>query len=263
MARSQSHQTELHRKMIAALKINPEGLTEGELREKLDVPTHLQAQFGRRRRELYNWYTIEKIARGRDFVYRYVGERDVPRDAEPISISSRARILWRDHSTCQMCGRTPQQDAVRLVIDHKIPRDWGGRTEDDNLWTLCEECNAGKKNHFASHDAELMRKVVNDKSVHMRIGELLKAYDGKPVPSDLIEFVANQDDWQKRTRDLRYLGWKIAPMKRKNERGRVKVLYKLVEWKPWPEDPSGWIRDFERERAARNKKYRRDGGQSS
>ena len=64
-------------------------------------------------------------------------------------------------------------------------------------------------------------------------------------------------------RDLRYLGWKIAPMKRKNERGRVKVLYKLVEWKPWPEDPSGWIRDFERERAARNKKYRRDGGQSS
>jgi 5-methylcytosine-specific restriction endonuclease McrA len=235
------------------LKDHPKGLTEGELREKLNVPTNVQAQFGRRRRELYNWWEIKKETRGRDFVYQYVGEREVPRDAQAISIAIRARIIWRDHSRCQMCGRTPSEDLVRLVVDHKIPREWGGKTEDENLWTLCEECNAGKKNHFASHDADLMRRVMNDKSVHVRIGELLKAYDGEPVPSDLIEFVAYQDDWQKRTRDLRYLGWKITPIKRKNERGRVKVAYRLDEWKPWPETPTGWIKKFERDRARRNK----------
>jgi hypothetical protein len=263
MAVGQNRQSELHRQMIAVLKAYPDGLSEGELREKLNLSTSAQAQFGRRRRELYNWYRIEKVARGRDVLYRYVSELEVPRDAEPIGIVTRARILWRDHSMCQMCGRTPQLDGVRLVMDHKIPREWGGKTEDENLWALCEECNAGKKNHFASQDPLLMRSVVNDKSVHKRIGELLKTYDGRPVPSDLIEFVANQgtwqDDWKKRTRELRYLGWKITPMKKKNERGRVKVYYKLEEWKPWPEDPSGWIRDFERDRAARNRKFKRDG----
>jgi 5-methylcytosine-specific restriction endonuclease McrA len=262
MATAQNRQTELHRQMVTALKAHPDGLTEGELREKLSVPTAAQAQFGRRRRELYNWYRIEKLPRGRDILYRYVGQLETPRDAEPISSGTRARILLRDRSTCQMCGRAPQVDGVRLLVDHKIPRDWGGKTEDENLWSLCEECSAGKRKHFASKDPVVMRAVVNDRSVHKRIGELLKLYDGRPVPAELIEFVANQgawqDDWKKRTRELRYLGWKIVPIKEKNERGRVKVYYKLVEWKPWPEDPTRWIRDFEKDRATRNRRYRRD-----
>ena len=253
MALGQSRPTELHRQMIALLQAHPNGLSEGELREKLKVPTNAQAQFGRRRRELYNWFVIDKDFRGRDFVYIYKGERETPRDASAISIAMRARIIYRDHSRCQMCGKTVQDDAIRLVIDHKIPREWGGSTTDDNLWALCEQCNAGKKNHFAEHDANLMRQVMNYKSVHMRIGELLKAFKGQPVDSDLIEFVANQDDWQKRTRDLRYLGWKIEPVKKTNAHGRVKVSYRLDEDMPWPEDPTRWIRDFERDRAMRNR----------
>ena len=83
------------------------------------------------------------------------------------------------------------------------------------------------------------------------------------MSAELIDFVANQgawqDDWKKRTRELRYLGWKIKPLKERNERGRVKVYYKLIEWKPWPEDPSRWIREFEKDRATRNRKYKRDG----
>jgi hypothetical protein len=253
MALSQSSPSELHKRMVALLQAHPEGLTEGELREKLNVPTDGMAQFGRRRRELYNWFDIERVTRGRDHVYRFVGERGIPLDAQPISQSLRAKILWRDRSRCRMCGRTPQEDGIKLHIDHKIPRDWGGKTEEDNLWSLCDECNAGKKNHFASQDSDLMRKVMIDKSVHVRIGELLKAYGGKLVPSDLIDFVANRDDWPKRTRELRYLGWKITVIKRKNDRGRVKAWYRLDESKPWPDNPTLFIQEYERNRAKRNK----------
>ena len=253
MALSQSSPSELHKRMVALLQAHPEGLTEGELREKLNVPTDGMAQFGRRRRELYNWFDIERVTRGRDHVYRFVGERGIPLDAQPISQSLRAKILWRDRSRCRMSGRTPQEDGIKLHIDHKIPRDWGGKTEEDNLWSLCDECNAGKKNHFASQDSDLMRKVMIDKSVHVRIGELLKAYGGKLVPSDLIDFVANRDDWPKRTRELRYLGWKITVIKRKNDRGRVKAWYRLDESKPWPGNPTLFIQEYERNRAKRNK----------
>lgn len=252
MALSQGSPSELHKKMIALLQAHPEGLTEGELREKLEIPTKDLSQFGRRRRELYNWYVIEKTARGRDFVYTYVDERDVPRDAQPINQKLRAFILYRDKG-CRMCGRTPFEDGVKLHIDHKIPREWGGKTEEDNLWALCDECNAGKKNHFAGQDPELMRPVMNHKSVHVRIGELLKAYPEKLVPCDVIEFVANRDDWPKRTRELRYLGWEITVIKRKNDRGRVKAWYRLDKAVPWPDNPTQVIQEYERDRARRNK----------
>jgi hypothetical protein len=253
MALSQSSPSELHKRMIALLNAHPEGLTEGELREKLEIPTAQMSQFGRRRRELYNWFQIERTARGRDVVYRYVGEREIPLDTQPISQSLRAKILWRDRSRCKMCGATPNEDGVKLHIDHKIPRDWGGTNDEENLWSLCDNCNQGKKDHFAHQDSDLMRRVMNDSSVHVRIGELLKAYDGKPVPSDIIDFVVNRDDWPKRTRELRYLGWKISVIKKKNERGRVKAWYRLDESKPWPENPTLFIQEYERERARRNK----------
>jgi hypothetical protein len=68
-----------------------------------------------------------------------------------------------------------------------------------------------------------------------------------------MDFVANRDDWPKRTRELRYLGWKITVIKRKNERGRVKAWYRLDESQPWPENPTLFIQEYERSRARRNK----------
>jgi hypothetical protein len=90
------------------------------------------------------------------------------------------------------------------------------------------------------------------KSIHVRIGELLKRNVGKPVPSPLIELVAGQEDWKKRTRELRYLGWEIEATRRKLESGKVESYYTLHRFNAWPEDPSGWIREFERKRAIEN-----------
>jgi hypothetical protein len=57
--------------------------------------------------------------------------------------SLRFRIFKRDKYRCQICGRSAD-DGVKLEVDHKIAWANGGGNDIDNLWTLCNECNAGK-----------------------------------------------------------------------------------------------------------------------
>jgi hypothetical protein len=94
---------------------------------------------------------------------------------------------------------------------------------------------------------------MHHRSVHVRIGELLKASRGRPVSSELIAIVANQEDWQKRTRELRYLGWHIDVTKSTIPSGRVRSSYTVKRFTDWPPDPSGWIRKYESNRAKRNR----------
>ena len=62
-----------------------------------------------------------------------------------LTAGLRYLILRRDDFTCQQCGkRQADENYVRLEVDHKVPIDAFGRTEEGNLWTLCKECNRGK-----------------------------------------------------------------------------------------------------------------------
>jgi 5-methylcytosine-specific restriction endonuclease McrA len=62
-----------------------------------------------------------------------------------MKASLRYQILKRDNYTCQACGRSPKTETgVKLHIDHIIPVSKGGKTEPDNLQTLCDLCNLGK-----------------------------------------------------------------------------------------------------------------------
>lgn len=56
---------------------------------------------------------------------------------------TRWRILKRDEYICQVCGRS-REDGVKLEMDHKLALARGGTNDDDNLWTLCHDCNRGK-----------------------------------------------------------------------------------------------------------------------
>ncbi len=242
-------------RILALLKAHAsEGISEVSLENELGFG---HAQTGRRRRDLHAAHIIEcRYVKGPDgsgeWRHFYIREREVFLDAAPINGKLRAQVLASAKGRCSMCGRTITEDGIKLVVDHKVPREWGGKTEPDNLWALCTECNQGKKNHFASFDPAVMQQVMHHASVHVRIGELLKTFGGAPVPSDLIELAANQDDWKKRTRDLRYLGWTIKVSKKKIA-GKVKSFYGVERWAPWPPDPSGVIRKFEAARAKRNK----------
>lgn len=60
-----------------------------------------------------------------------------------LTPKKRYEILKRDNFKCQICGRT-QADGVKLEVDHIIPISKGGKTVEENLRTLCHDCNIGK-----------------------------------------------------------------------------------------------------------------------
>lgn len=65
------------------------------------------------------------------------------KERNKLTAGLRYDILRRDGFKCQICGRTAQ-DGVKLHVDHIIPISKGGKTEWNNLRTLCQECNLGK-----------------------------------------------------------------------------------------------------------------------
>ncbi|MCA2293012.1 HNH endonuclease [Mycobacterium avium] len=159
-----------------------------------------------------------------------------------------------------MCGKTPLEDGVKLVVDHKIPKAWGGTDDPENLQPLCVECNAGKKDLFETYNefTPQIRQAATCDEPQRRIGELLLAFRGEWVPSDLIGIVASakeyQEDWQRRLRDLRYIGWDFAH-KKQREGGRVRTYYRLVKSAPWPKNIQQAIKaEFDRRSAVRRRR---------
>jgi hypothetical protein len=73
-------------------------------------------------------------------------QRDATRLAfRRAAVSKRMRfaILSRDGFRCQLCGKA-QADGITLEVDHKTSVAKGGASSEDNLWTLCHDCNNGK-----------------------------------------------------------------------------------------------------------------------
>ncbi len=64
-----------------------------------------------------------------------------------ISLRLRFLVMRRDNFKCQNCGRSPAKNPeIELHIDHIIPYSKGGETVQENLQTLCSNCNIGKSN---------------------------------------------------------------------------------------------------------------------
>ncbi len=59
----------------------------------------------------------------------------------------RYEIMQRDGFKCVLCGRTAE-DGVKLQVDHIKPVSKGGKTIKENLRTLCNECNLGKRDKY-------------------------------------------------------------------------------------------------------------------
>ncbi len=207
-----------------------------EIRSLLGPSVGVQQHLDRRLRSLDPYFEIKRGRVGRETTYSLVSRRAKPLEAQGgISKTLRALIL-RDQR-CAQCGRTPSEDGVKLHFDHKIPQRWGGTNDPDNLQPLCSECNEGKKDYYASFDKEatpILRAFTYDEP-HVRIGEALKAAYPKKLRGDLLERVASakqyQEDWQKRLRELRLLGWEIKAS-RQNEQGRAVGLLRATHAAP-------------------------------
>lgn len=225
-----------------------------------DVFGEDHSQTDRRLRELRRYFEVEAVRVRADFHYHLKGwASGIPVDlSEGISQRRRAQVLTPGR--CAMCGKTPLGDGVKLVVDHKVPQAWGGSNEPENLQPLCEECNAGKRDYFQTYDpyAHKIRLAINFDEPQKRIGELLKAFDGDWVRTDLLAVVASakeyQEDWQRRLRDLRFLGWDYEFKKRYDEGARVWTYYRLTKSAPWPENiRAAIVAEEKRRRRAKTK----------
>lgn len=243
----------IHQKILALLQGAPDGLDVIEIRNGLpDVG--VQQHLDKRIRELRDHYIIPREKVGSRWVYVYRGERTAPAaDDGKITIKLRAEVLHRAHGRCQMCGKTVEGDGVQLQVDHKIPRTWGGATVSENLWALCQPCNGGKRDYFSSFNDDTMQAIMTKESVYERLAETLRLHAPQPAPSWLLEFVANfedfQEDWQKRLRELRYLGMVITVAKSKNAAGKVTSSYRLDRDVEMPANHKFLIKDYERKGA--------------
>lgn len=220
------------------------------------------SQTDRRVRDLRDVYGIEVPCRRIDGKPRYVleGLRD-PTEPRRIGISRRLRAQVLLGQRCAQCGKTPNEDGVKLEVDHKLPLKWGGDSDIDNLQALCHECNNGKRDYFTSIDqhTDKIRAAATWLEPHKRIGEALKAFEaaGELAPSQIIAVVACmhqfQEDWQKRMRELKVLDWQYSVHYR-YEDGRKRSYYELTAWTQWPHgDVAAEIRQREKARKADKK----------
>jgi 5-methylcytosine-specific restriction endonuclease McrA len=200
------------------------------------------AQTDRRVRDLRGHFIIPAVQTGSMHRYHLVGWRDGAEIGVRPSLSKRVRAQVLAPRRCAQCGRTPVDHGVVLVVDHMVPREWGGSDDLSNLQPLCEECNSGKRDFYATYNAygDQIRAAANFDEPHRRIGELLKAFNGNWVPSDLIGTVASmgqhQEDWQKRLRELRILNWVIESRSESTASARRRLTYyRATSCPPWPQ----------------------------
>lgn len=84
-----------------------------------------------------------KVKDGRRFYSREVWKSIERVERAKVSNELRQEIFERDGYTCVNCESTEKES---LEIDHIMPISKGGKTEPDNLQTLCHDCNFRKGN---------------------------------------------------------------------------------------------------------------------
>ena len=82
-----------------------------------------------------------------------------------INFKLRQKVLERDQYTCQLCGHKANEkyadgESVKLEVDHILPLKQGGKTVEENLWTLCSRCNAGKKS-LLDYPETVKNKIIS------------------------------------------------------------------------------------------------------
>ena len=126
--------------------------------EELRVVAGNKSEWARRVRELrteegYQILTHNDRSDLKPGQYLLLDSKPVPAFERDISKETRAYVLDRNGSTCQMCGAVAGEphpyDANRLTrlhIGHVIDKSMGGSDEPSNLRAICSTCNEGASN---------------------------------------------------------------------------------------------------------------------
>lgn len=175
---------------------------------------------------LNDGYAIEHIKKGksRGTYIMHSTEKTSGKPRGAIDARIRYRILQRDNSICQRCGRSPQEN-IQLVVDHKKPVEWGGSSGDDNLWTLCVECNLGKKHWLSDENIETMKGIMNAKSAYKKLELYFDAYPNIIIEPTKLDVISGIRDWERTLRSLRQKSKKNIKYVRNVETGKNGYIY--------------------------------------
>ncbi|MEC3915142.1 HNH endonuclease [Nocardia sp. CDC160] len=150
-------------KIAAWLHFNKDVGETFTLRElRIAIPTdelaNSQEHFNRRLRELrklgWQFRSSHEDATLRQDEYRlavkgwHPGDGPRPKTSGKISGALRRRVLERDGHRCVICGVAngepypdPPQGTAVMSIGHRIPQEFGGTDDIDNLQVECKRCN--------------------------------------------------------------------------------------------------------------------------
>lgn len=78
-----------------------------------------------------------------------VRARPTVENRHEIPLRLKWRVHVRDRFRCVACGKNPPQHGVTLHADHIKAWADGGKTNLENLQTLCEPCNLGKGRSYS------------------------------------------------------------------------------------------------------------------
>lgn len=128
----------------------------GLLNPKISYNTYRQRFGGWREACLefieYKSSGIDSDDQKEDFVQtkaNYQKKKYKQEDTRSIPLSIRLKVMERDNFRCVLCGRCPATDVgVKLHLDHIIPFSKGGKSTEENLQTLCQDCNLGKSDRI-------------------------------------------------------------------------------------------------------------------
>ena len=134
------------KKMDSEYSIRPKQLKESACAE---IKLEYTSPAGRNHYERSEYITIDTLRKvikqvkdREEYLATARGQRNL------LTPSLRYDVLKRDNFRCQICGRSSDDDNVKLHVDHIIPVSKGGKTELSNLRTLCQDCNLGKSDKY-------------------------------------------------------------------------------------------------------------------
>lgn len=126
--------------------IKPQLETEIEIYVRYTSPRGRNSYY---RNATYPFYEIKNFYHQMLLLKEKRSTRSYQMKVERIKMTATMRyeVLVRDKSTCQICGVSKKEGAV-LHVDHIVPVAKGGKSTLNNLRTLCDRCNLGKKDRL-------------------------------------------------------------------------------------------------------------------
>lgn len=122
-------------------------------RHSYSSPQGRNSYYDERQYSFEEW--VQKYAEIKEQITRKSSEEYIrKKERRKLTPSLRYDVMKRDEFKCVLCGRHAS-DSVQLHVDHIVPIAKGGKTTFDNLRTLCQDCNLGKRDKYDAKGGKL------------------------------------------------------------------------------------------------------------